>query len=332
MKYRLLGKTSLLVSEVSCGGIPVQKLNEEETKKLVDCLEENGVNFIDTARGYTVSEALFGYALEGRRKKFYLATKSMARTYDAMKKDIEISLNNLRTDYIDLYQMHNVKMSDDVSGALMALREAKAEGKVKHIGITCHSLESVNKWLESDDIETIQFPYNFLETDAEKVFEKASRLNKGVIVMKPLAGGVIDNAKVSLKFILNNENVSVCIPGMESKEQIIENTSIDNYNLNDDEKEYINSMREKMDKDFCHRCGYCLPCTKGIDIPSCFMFYGYYERYGLGNWAESRYNTMKIKASECIECGLCEQKCPYNLKIIEKLKKVVEAFENGKDE
>lgn len=332
MKYRLLGKTSLLVSEVSCGGIPVQKSSEEETKVLVDCLEERGINFIDTARGYTVSEALFGYALEGRREKFYIATKSMARTYDAMKKDIEISLKNLRTDYIDLYQMHNVKVSDDVSGALEALKEAKQDGKVKHIGITCHSLESVNKWVECADIETIQFPYNFLETDAEKVFEKANNLGKGVIVMKPLAGGVIDDANVALKFILNNENVSVCIPGMESIKQIIQNTSIDTYDLDEREEEYIRSMKEKMDKDFCHRCGYCLPCAKGIDIPSCFMFYGYYERYGLGNWAESRYNAMKIKASECIECGLCEKRCPYNLKIIEKLKKVVEAFENERNE
>ena len=133
MKYRYLGETNILVSEVSCGGIPIQKLNQEEAFKLVDALEEAGINFIDTARGYTNSEALFGEALVGRREKFYLATKSMARTYEAMKKDIDISLNNLKTDYIDLYQMHNVKANEDVSAALLALKEAKALGKVKHI-------------------------------------------------------------------------------------------------------------------------------------------------------------------------------------------------------
>ena len=332
MKYRKLGSTDILVSEVSCGGIPIQKLNEKEASELVDAMIEKGINFIDTARGYTNSEVLFGNALKGRRKRFYLATKSMARGYDAMKKDIEISLNNLQTDYIDLYQMHNVKKDEDISAALLALKEAKEFGKIKHIGITSHSKESIEKWLECADIETIQFPYNFLETDAESIFARAKKLNKGVIVMKPLAGGVIDNASVALKYILNNENVSCSIPGMESVGQIYENASLDSYDLSVEEEKYILDMKASLEKDFCHRCGYCLPCSKGIDIPSCFMFYGYFKRYGLKEWASTRYNAMKIKASECIECGLCEQKCPYNLKIINKLKEVVEVLENEGNE
>ena len=332
MKYRKLGSTDILVSEVSCGGIPIQKLNEKEASELVDAMIEKGINFIDTARGYTNSEVLFGNALKGRRKRFYLATKSMARGYDAMKKDIEISLNNLQTDYIDLYQMHNVKKDEDISAALLALKKAKEFGKIKHIGITSHSKESIEKWLECADIETIQFPYNFLETDAESIFARAKKLNKGVIVMKPLAGGVIDNASVALKYILNNENVSCSIPGMESVGQIYENASLDSYDLSVEEEKYILDMKASLEKDFCHRCGYCLPCSKGIDIPSCFMFYGYFKRYGLKEWASTRYNAMKIKASECIECGLCEQKCPYNLKIINKLKEVVEVLENEGNE
>ena len=332
MKYRKLGSTGILVSEVSCGGIPIQKLNEKEANKIVDAMFEKGINFIDTARGYTNSEELFGSALKGRREKFYLATKSMARTYEAMKKDIDISLKNLQTEYIDLYQMHNVKLNEDVSGAMLALKEAKEKGKIKHIGITSHSKESIEKSLENENIETIQFPYNFLELDAESIFERAKELGKGVIVMKPLAGGVIDNAKVALKYILNNKNVSCAIPGMESDEQIYENASINIYDLSLEEEKYILEMKESLEKDFCHRCGYCLPCSKGIDIPSCFMFYGYYKRYGLSEWASTRYNAMKTKASECIECGLCEQKCPYNLKIIKKLKEVVEVLENERNE
>lgn len=332
MRYRKLGSTDIFVSEVSCGGIPIQKLNEKEASELVDAMIEKGINFIDTARGYTNSEVLFGSALKGRREKFYIATKSMARTYDGMKKDIEISLKNLQTEYIDLYQMHNVKKDEDISGALLALKEAKEFGKIKHIGITSHSKESIEKWLDCIDIETIQFPYNFLEIDAENVFERASKLNKGVIVMKPLAGGVIDNASIALKYILKNKNVSCAIPGMESVEQIYENSSLDIYELSCEEEKYILDMQESLEKDFCHRCGYCLPCSKGIDIPSCFMFYGYYKRYGLNEWAGTRYNAMKVKASECVECGLCEKKCPYNLKIIAKLKEVVEVLENARNE
>lgn len=327
MKYRKLGKTGLSVSEVSFGGIPIQKCSEEECISLFDTLVSRGVNFIDSARAYTISEKYIGFAIKGRRDKFILATKSMSRDYESMKRDILTSLNNFGTDYIDLYQMHNVKDGEDVSGALRALREAKENNLIGHIGVTSHSLKSIKSFLDCEDIETIQFPYNFLEQDAYDVFKEAFEKNIGVIVMKPLAGGVIDNASVSLKFILACDYVSVCIPGMADSSEVIENTSVESYVLSDDEKKYIEDLILRIDKDFCHRCAYCLPCSVGIDIPSCFMFYGYYERYGLENWALSRYNSMKVKASECIECGLCEQKCPYNLKIIDKLKLVSKCME-----
>lgn len=327
MKYRILGKTNLRVSEVSFGGIPIQKCDKDDCLSLFDLLIERGVNFIDSARAYTVSEEYIGYAISGRREKFILATKSASRDYESMKRDILISLSNFNTNYIDLYQMHNVKENEDVSGALRALREAKENGLIGHIGITSHSLASIKKYLDCDDIETIQFPYNFLEQDAFDVFKEAYEKNIGVIVMKPLAGGVIDKASISLKFILSCDYVSVCIPGMASAKEVLENTGIDSYDLSNDDKRYIEDLILKIDKDFCHRCAYCLPCSVGIDIPSCFMFYGYYERYGLENWAMARYNALKVKASECIECGLCEQRCPYNLKIIDKLKLISKVME-----
>ena len=129
MKYTTLGKTGLKISRMGFGGIPIQRIDAEGTKKLMQQLAEEGVNYIDTARGYTVSEEYLGYALEGIRDKFVIATKSMARTREAMAADIEKSLGNLRTNHIDLYQVHNPSMEqlDTVigeGGALEALLES----------------------------------------------------------------------------------------------------------------------------------------------------------------------------------------------------------------
>ena len=324
---RILGKTNIVVNEVGLGGIPIQRVDQNVANKLIDQMEKEKMNFIDTARGYTVSEEMLGLALEGRRHKFILATKSMSRDYESMKRDIEISLSNLKTNYIDLYQLHNVSIGENYEGALLALQEAKKEGKIKHIGITTHSIEVLEKVVDENKFETIQFPYNIVETQAEKVFEKAKRTNIGVIVMKPLAGGAIENAKIAMKFILNNENISVVIPGMESIDQIIENNRIINEELTVQEKKEIDEVRKKYTNNFCRRCGYCMPCAIGINIPLAFLCDGYYQRYNLKEWALTRYNSMKVKASSCIKCGECIKKCPYGLNIPEKLAAVAQLME-----
>ena len=324
---RILGKTNIVVNEVGLGGIPIQLVDQNVANKLIDQMEKEKMNFIDTARGYTVSEEMLGLALEGRRHKFILATKSMSRDYESMKRDIEISLSNLKTNYIDLYQLHNVSIGENYEGALLDLQEAKKEGKIKHIGITTHSIEVLEKVVDENKFETIQFPYNIVETQAEKVFEKAKRTNIGIIVMKPLAGGAIENAKIAMKFILNNENISVVIPGMESIDQIIENNRIINEELTVQEKKEIDEVRKKYTNNFCRRCGYCMPCAIGINIPLAFLCDGYYQRYNLKEWALTRYNSMKVKASSCIKCGECIKKCPYGLNIPEKLAAVAQLME-----
>ena len=169
MQYVTLGKTGLKISRVGFGGIPIQRIDAEKAKPLIDALIECGINYIDTARGYTVSEEYIGGAIDGRRDKFVLATKSMARTREAMDADIETSLRNLRTDCIDLYQVHNPSMEQldtviGAGGALEALFAARDAGKIGHIGITAHSLTVFERALELDWVETIMFPYNIVET------------------------------------------------------------------------------------------------------------------------------------------------------------------------
>ena len=196
MEYRVLGKTGLKISRLGFGGIPIQRIDAEGTKKLMHKLKAAGINYIDTARGYTVSEEYLGYGLEGIREHFVIATKSMSRTKEAMAKDIEISLKNLRTDYIDLYQIHNPTAKDletvqAPGGALEALLEAKAAGKIGHIGVTLHAEDLLKQAVNFDWAETIMFPYNLVETQAEKWIKVCTERNIGFITMKPLAGGAI---------------------------------------------------------------------------------------------------------------------------------------------
>ena len=333
MEYRVLGKTGLKVSMMGFGGIPIQRIDAAGTRVLVEAMVDSGINYIDTARGYSVSEEYLGQALEGLRDRFVLATKSMSRNKEAMAKDIDISLRNLRTDYIDLYQVHNPTLDQLAqviaeNGALEALQEAKAAGKIGHIGLTAHSVEVFEKALSLDWVETIMFPYNIVETQGENLIKQCAQKNIGFIVMKPLAGGAIEDATLAMRIIAANPDVSVIIPGMAEVTELTQNLAAvnDTAPLSGSELEKIDSIRKELGTQFCRRCGYCAPCSVGISIPNMFLFEGYLKRYGLAEWARGRYETLPKTASDCISCGACEPRCPYNLPIREMLKRTAEAF------
>ena len=333
MQYTVLGKTGLKISRMGFGGIPIQKIDAEGTKVLMRQLAEAGVNFIDTSRAYTVSEEYLGYALEGIRDKFVIATKTYNRTKEGAAADIETSLKNLRTDYIDLYQIHNptapeLEQALKPDGALAALQEAKAAGKIGHIGITLHSLELFKQALDFDWVETIMFPYNIVETQGGELIAECGKRNIGFICMKPLAGGAIDDATLALRFITANPNVSVVIPGMAAVEEIDQNIAAvaDESPLSQEELEGMDKIRKFLGGNFCRRCNYCAPCTAGISIPAVFLMEGYYSRYHLEQWAIERYANLPKKAGDCIDCGACEPRCPYNLPIREMLKKTKDIF------
>jgi predicted aldo/keto reductase-like oxidoreductase len=337
MEYTALGKTGLKISRVGFGGIPIQRVSREAAKPLIAQLVANGVNYIDTARGYTVSEEYLGYALEGLRDKFVLATKSMARTKEAMAKDISISLQNLRTDYIELYQIHNPSAKDleqvvAPGGALEALQEAREAGKIGHIGITLHSAELFEKALELPWVETIMFPYNIVETQAEDLIARCTEKGIGFICMKPLAGGALESAPLAIRFVVQNPHISVVIPGMAEEKEIAQNiaAALDNRPLTEEEQGEIAHIRNTLGTEFCRRCNYCAPCTAGINISGAILFEGYFNRYDLKDWAYDRYMAMPVRAESCVDCGVCESRCPYNLPIRKMLKRVNETFSNYK--
>ena len=333
MEYTKLGKTGLEISRMGFGGIPIQKVDVPAVRALMERMAEKGVNYIDTARGYTVSEAYIGEALEGMRDKFVLATKSMARTREAMAKDIETSLANLRTDYIDLYQVHNPGLADldaviAPGGALEALQEAKAAGKIGHIGVTAHFASVFERLLELDWVETIMFPYNIVENQGAELMRRCTEKNVGFICMKPLAGGALEDATLALRYIHQNPDVSVVIPGMYDVKEIEQNLAAmeDTSPLSEKELERIEEIRKTLGTQFCRRCNYCQPCSAGINISGTFLMEGYLDRYGLGDWAKSRYATFPKKAGDCIGCGVCETRCPYQLPIRAMLARCKEKF------
>lgn len=334
MEYTTLGKTGLSVSRMGFGGIPIQKVDASVTHALMERLAQRGVNYIDTARGYTVSEQFLGEALEGGlREKFVIATKSMARTKEAMARDIDISLKNLRTDYIDLYQIHNPSMAEleqvlAPGGALEALMEAKAAGKIRHLGLTAHMAAIFERALELDWVETVMFPYNIVETQGEELMAKCRERNVGFICMKPMAGGALEDARLALRFIRQNENVSVVIPGMYDIREIDENLAAveDTSALTEEELLKIQTIRRELGTQFCRRCNYCQPCTAGISISGIFVLEGYLQRYGLGDWAQKRYGALNKKAGDCVGCGACEKRCPYQLPIRQMLARCKQEF------
>ncbi|WP_100065786.1 aldo/keto reductase [Miniphocaeibacter massiliensis] len=335
MEKRILGRTGYEVSVIGFGGIPIQNVDEKTAISLVEEAHKQGINFIDTARGYNESEKLLGKALEVvGRDKFYIATKSMQRTYEGVLEELKTSMENLKVDYIDLFQFHNVSKEPEFetifseNGALKAIKEMKEKGIVREIGVTSHSVDMLDKLIDTDEFATIQFPYNAVEDQATKAFAKAKKKNIGVITMKPLAGGAIPLGEICLRYNLENENVTLAIPGMDSIEQIIENTSVGNNprKLTDEEKAKLQDTIKDLGTNFCRRCGYCAPCSVGIDIPANFLMEGYYSRYDLKDWAMTRYNSMEKNAKDCIQCGDCEPRCPYDLPIIKMLEHVAETL------
>ncbi len=328
MEVRKLGKTGLEVSVIGFGGIPIQRVSFEEAAVLVNKALDLGINFFDTARGYTDSEAKMGAVLRKRRSEAVIATKSMARTKEEMAADIRKSLETLGVDFIDLYQVHNVRDHSTFErvlapdGAFAALQEAKREGLVKHIGITGHVKSVLLEALKIREFETVQFPFNAVENEGvQKLLQLAEMNGVGTIIMKPLAGGALKNSDLALRYLLEYP-VSTVIPGMDSVDQVERNVAVgDNpLPLSPSERELLMKEAGQLGKTFCRRCEYCQPCPQGINIPMVLLLDGYYLRYDLKEWARERYRSLEVKVEACADCGECEEKCPYNLPIRQMLR------------
>jgi len=333
MERIVIGKTGLEVARLGFGGIPIQRV-EEESRAVETVLHavESGVDFIDTARAYTKSERRIGMAINQTDREVVLASKSTSRTAKGLRADLEMSLKQLQRTYIDLYQCHfvqNVDVYEKVvgpGGAFEGLVKAKEEGLIGHIGITSHSLDLLDRVLEDGFFETIMVCFSLLEPGAEeKIFPKAKERGVGIIAMKPFSGGVINDAKLALKYVLSQPDI-VILAGVESKELFDENWRIfrDSCELDKEEKRQIEEIRKKHGKDFCRRCDYCQPCTEGIPIHLILHLPSMVKRMGKEALTRGWRPEAIEKARHCSRCGECEERCPYQLPIPDLIKERVE--------
>ncbi|MDD5309380.1 MAG: aldo/keto reductase [Deltaproteobacteria bacterium] len=334
MRTHILGRTGLEVSVVGFGGIPLQGNSRDEAARIVERAVETGITFFDSARGYTDSEEKLGLVLSRHRARVVIATKSLARDKGDMARDIITSLGLLRTDVIDLYQAHSVGTQADLDrvlgpgGAYEALDAARRAGKVRFIGITGHSRPVLQRAVETGLFDTVQHPFNFLETDwLTDVIPAARRIGLGVIGMKPVAGGALSRvAAASVRFAISR-GVDVAIPGMDAMAQVDENAraGADAGELRPDELSALEAEKERWGGAFCHRCGYCTPCPNGLNIPFLFLIEAYYTRYELRDWALARLAGLGRKYADCAACGECLAKCPYGLPIPDLMAKAASA-------
>lgn len=313
-----LGSTNFTVNRNGFGALPIQRISKEESIQLIRMAYEAGITFFDTARFYTDSEEKLGEALEGIRDKVYIATKTGATTVEGFWKDLETSLGNLKTDYVDLYQFHNPAFCPkpgDESGIYDAMLEAKAKGMVKHIGITNHRLAVAKEAIASGLYETLQFPFSYISGEQELELVKACKeKNMGFIAMKALSGGLIRNSAAAYAFLAQFDNV-LPIWGVQKKEELQEFISyIDNPpTMNEAIKAIIAKDREELCGEFCRGCSYCMPCPVDIEINSCARMSLMLRRSVPAAWLTEAWQEKMKKIENCLHCGQCKGKCPYGL-------------------
>ncbi len=320
-----LGKTNLMCSRIGFGGIPIQRVSEEEAIAVVRHCLDMGINFIDTATNYTTSEERIGKAIKGyRREDILIATKSHSRPPQDLRKDLEQSLRRMDIDYIDLYQFHDVRDGDDTEqilkpgGTLDAVEKAKKEGLVRHIGVCAHRLHAAIPLAKTGRFETMQFPFNYITDEAkEELIPLCREMDIGFIVMKPLAGGVLPNAALGFKFLLQYPDI-LPIPGIQSIAEIDEIVAIEKSSrLTAGELEEIERLRKELGKQFCRRCDYCQPCAADINISDIMYSHTMWKRQPLQKIFTGFFGRQLEQVNDCIDCGECETRCPFDLPIRE---------------
>jgi predicted aldo/keto reductase-like oxidoreductase len=336
LKKRRLGKTGLYVTEVGFGGIPIQRISEEEAISVVKRCYELGINYYDTARGYTTSEERIGKALKGVRDNVYIATKSHAKTGKELRENLATSLKNLRTDYLDLYQLHNVgletyKTLQAPGGALEELLKIKEEGIARHIGATSHSPTFLTSIVnEGTPFETIMVGYNYIALEpSRELLPLCKKMGIGTVIMKPFGGGAFTNARTALKFVLANENADCTIPGMQNVTEVEENVAVcgEDLTLEKDELDSIELDRVALGNEFCAACDYCQPCPAGIPISFVLRTeMSSLRRMGWTNSIVKQTRETAPKVDACLDCGACETRCPYQLPIRKLLPEKMDAL------
>ncbi len=336
MKNITLGSTGIIVPQNGFGALPIQRISKESAVKLLRRAYEGGMRYFDTARGYTDSEEKLGLAFgDGwlKREEVYIATKSHSKTPEGLRNDLETSLRLLKTDYIDVYQFHNLSQCyrpGDGTGMYECMEEAKRQGKIRHIGATAHKLGVAWEVVESGLYETLQYPMSYLATDKElELLAACQQHNMGFVCMKGLAGGLITNARAAMAFVSQFDGL-IPIWGIQRERELDDWLSFMNETpaLDEELRAYIAKERTELMGSFCRGCGYCLPCTVGIKINDCNRMSLMIRRAPSAKWLGEQWQAEMAKVDNCVDCRQCVAKCPYELDIPNLLRKNLEDYRN----
>ena len=325
MKQITLGRTGITVPQNAFGALPIQRVDLPTAVGLLRRAYEGGMRFFDTARAYSDSEEKVGAAFAGMREKVYIATKTQAKNAEDFRKDLHTSLRMLKTDYIDLYQLHCVPKCfrpGDGSGLYEAMLEAKAQGLIRHIGITAHLIGVAEEIVASGLYETLQFPFSYISSERDIALVRACEAaNMGFIAMKGLAGGLLTNADACMAFVSQFEALPIW--GVQRAEELEQWLSFFEKTpaMTDDLLAVIEADQKALAGNFCRGCGYCAPCTVGIVINQCARMSQMVRRAPSAAWLSPHWQAEMEKIDDCVDCGLCMTRCPYGLEIPTLLRK-----------
>ncbi|MBQ2353775.1 MAG: aldo/keto reductase [Methanobrevibacter sp.] len=325
-----LGKTNLEVNKIGFGALPIQRRNMEDSIEILHKAYESGVDFYDTARFYTDSEEKLGKAFEDVRSEIYLASKTAAETPEDFWHDLETTLKELKTDYLDLYQHHNIsfclKKDDDLAKAMI---QAKEDGMIKHIGITTHKITFAHEAIESGLYETLQYPFSYLSGAEElELVEKCKSHDMGFIAMKAMGGGLLNDSKAGFAFMNQFDNV-LPIWGIQHMYELEEFLSYpSDLGLDDELQKIIENDKKELGDNFCRGCAYCMPCPEEINISLCARMSLWIRRFPTEPYLTEEYQEIVNATKNCTECYSCVDKCPYELDIPELLKENYEDYMN----
>lgn len=331
MKTITLGTTGITAPQNGFGALPIQRVTEEEAVKLLRRAYEGGMTFFDTARAYSDSEIKMGAAFDGMRDKIFIATKTQSKTPEGFWADLEQSLKNLRTDYIDIYQFHCVDQCykpGDGTGMYECMLEAKEAGKIRHIGITAHKIGVAFECVNSGLYETMQFPFSYLSGQQEiDLVRLCAEKNMGFLGMKGLAGGLIMNSAAAMAFVSQFENV-MPIWGVQREKELEEWLSYmeEMPQMSAEISAFIEKEKTELAGEFCRGCGYCMPCPAGIMINQCARMSLMLRRAPSGDWLTPEMQGEMKKIEDCLHCGKCMEKCPYGLNTPELLERNYEDY------
>ena len=313
-----LGHTGIEIEKNGFGCLPIQRISKEDAAYLLRKAADGGMNYFDTARAYSNSEEKLGYAFAGMREQVVIATKTMAQTGEALRKDLEASLKALNTGYIDVYQFHNpafVPRPGGEDGLYDAALEAQVQGKIRHIAITNHRLAVAHEAIDSGLYALLQFPYSYLAGPQEQeLVDKCQKNGMGFVAMKGMAGGLIRDGMAAAAWMAQQPGV-VPIWGVQHEWELDQFLSCvrEAPQLTPEYQAVIGKDRSELAGDFCRGCGYCMPCPMGIEINQCARMSLMLRRAPAAGWLSQEWQENMKRIEQCLHCGQCSSRCPYGL-------------------